>query len=571
MSQIKNNIIANMFYEIADLLELKGIQFKPRAYRRAARNIKALSESIENFYVEGELKEISGVGESIASKIKEILDTGRLQYLDDLKDEFPENFQKLLNIQGLGPKRIMKLYEELNIKNLEDLESAIEHHKIRKLEGFGEKSEENISKGIKLYKESQERFLLGDILPIALKLRSNLAEQKSTKKIEIAGSIRRRKETIGDIDILVVSDKPEEIMDYFVNLKIVNRVLSKGLTRSSVITEKNLQIDLRVVEESSFGSALLYFTGSKEHNVKLRKIALDRKWKLSEYGLRDKEKKELIAGKNEHNIYDLLGMDYIPPELREDQGEIEAAKEHQLPQLVELSEIKGDLHIHTKWSEGEHSIEDMANQGIQLGYDYIAICDHSKGLQIANGLDEKGFKEQFKKIDSVNKQLDQIELLKGAEVNIDSEGNLDIHNSILKELDIVIASIHSGFTSPQKQVTKRLISAMHNDYVNIIGHPTGRIIHRREPLNLDLTEIFEVASKLGIHMELNSYPNRLDLSDINCKKAKKSNLKIAINTDAHNKNHMRYMELGVATAKRGWIEKSDVLNCLELKKLNETL
>jgi len=571
MSQIKNNKIANMLYEIADLLELKGVQFKPRAYRTAARNINSLSESIEDYYVDGELKEISGVGESIASKIKEILDTGRLRYLDDLRKEFPENLQELLNIQGLGPKRIIKLYEDLDIKNLEDLEEALKNNEIRKLEGFGEKSEENIFKGIKLYKESQERFLLGDILPIALELKEKLEEQQIAKKVQIAGSIRRRKETIGDIDILITSDEPEEIMDYFVNLDIVNRVLSKGLTKSSVITEKNLQIDLRVVDPSSFGSALLYFTGSKEHNVKLRKIALDHNWKLSEYGLRDKKKNEVIAGEDESKIYELLGMAYISPELREDNGEIEAAMDKRLPTLIELSDIKGDLHIHTKWSEGDNSIEEMAQKAIKLGHEYIAICDHSKSLQIANGLDEDRFKKQFEEIDKINNNLEEIEILRGAEVNIDSKGELDIDNSILKELNIVIASIHSGFKSSQKELNDRLISAMHNDYVNIIGHPTGRIIHKREPLNLDLTEIFKVASDLGIYLELNSYPNRLDLSDINCKKAKNSNVKIVINSDSHNRNHMKYMELGVATARRGWIEKTDVLNCLEFKKLKEKL
>ncbi|MEJ2294131.1 MAG: DNA polymerase/3'-5' exonuclease PolX [Candidatus Lokiarchaeota archaeon] len=560
MSQLKNNKIADMLYEIADLLELKGIQFKPQAYRRAARNIKSLPESIESLYVEGELKEIPGVGESIALKIKEILETGKLQYLDDLKEEFPKHLQNLLKIQGLGPKRLMKLYKELDIKNLEDLEKALKNEEIQKIEGFGKKSEENILKGIQLYKESQKRFLLGDILPIALELKNMLIKQEVTEKVEVAGSIRRRKETIGDVDILVVSDNPSQIMDFFVNLEMVNRVLSKGLTRSSVITKNNLQIDLRVIERSSFGSALLYFTGSKEHNIKLRKIALERNWKLSEYGLRDKDKNVVIAQEKEDQIYKVLNMEYIPPELREDRGEIEAAIENKLPKLIELSDIRGDLHIHTKWSVGENSIEEMAHKGIVLGYQYIAICDHTKGLQVANGLDENRFTEQFKEIDKLNEKLDEIEILKGAEVNIDSNGKLDMNNSILKELDVVIASIHSGFKSTNQMLTDRLISAMHNDYVNIIGHPTGRIIHHREALDLDLTKIFNMASVLGIYMELNSYPNRLDLSDINCKKAKNSDLKIVINTDAHNKTHMNYMELGVVTAKRGWIEKPDVLN-----------
>jgi DNA polymerase (family 10) len=571
MSQLKNDEIANKLYEIADLLELKGVQFKPQAYRKAARNINSLSLSIEILYKKGELENIQGVGESIASKIKEFLETGKLQYLEDLRKEFPIHLQDLLNIQGLGPKHLMKLYKELNIKNLEDLEKAIKNKEIQKIEGFGKKSEENILKGIQLYKESQKRFLLGDILPIALELKNLLIKQEATKMVEIAGSIRRRKETIGDVDILVVSDKPQQIMDFFINLEIVNRVLSKGITRSSVVTEKNLQIDLRVIEKSSFGSALLYFTGSKEHNIKLRKIALERNWKLSEYGLRDRDKNEVIAQEKEDQIYRVLNMAYIPPELREDRGEIEAAIEKKLPKLIELSDIKGDLHIHTKWSDGENSIEEMAKKGIELGYKYLAVCDHTKGLQIANGLDEVRITEQFKEIEKLNEELDEIEILKGAEVNIDSNGKLDLNNSILKELDVVIASIHSGFKNTKQKLTDRIISAMHNDYVNIIGHPTGRIIHQREALDLDLIEIFTVASELGIHMELNSFPNRLDLSDLNCRKAKNSDLKIVINTDAHNKTQMNHMELGVATAKRGWIEKPDVLNCLTLKKLKTLL
>lgn len=571
MSYIKNKKIANILFEVADLLELKGVQFKPRAYRRAAQNISTLSKSIEEFYNEGDLEDISGVGESIASKVIEILETGKLQYLNELREEFPEDIQKLMNIQGLGPKKLMKLYKKLDIKNLQDLEQAVKNKKIRNLEGFGKKSEENIIKGIKMYKEAQERFLLGEILPIAREIKKKISEQKVVQKIKIAGSIRRKKETIGDVDILIISNEPNEIMDYFVNLEEVTRVLSKGKTRSSIITENNLQIDLRVVEESNFGSALQYFTGSKEHNVMLRKIALDKNWKLSEYGLRDKKKNERIAGENEEDIYELLGLTYIPPELRENNGEIEAAKENKLPKLIELSDIKGDLHIHTNWSEGDHSIEEMGQKGIELGYEYLAICDHSKTLQIAQGLDENRFKKQIKEIQRINEELDEIELLKGAEVNIDSEGSLDLDNSVLKDLDIVVASIHSGFKSSQKELTNRLITAMHNDYVDVIGHPTGRILHKREPMDLDLTKIFEVALDLGIVMELNAYPNRLDLSDINCRKAKNSNLKIAINTDSHNKNQMRFMELGVATAKRGWIEKNNVINTLSLKELIKLL
>lgn len=571
MSNIKNINIAKILFEIADLLELKGIEFKPRAYRRAAQSVESLSSSILKYYKEGKLENIQGIGDSIASKIEEILENGNLKYLNELRKEFPEDLRELMKIQGLGPKRLMKLYENLKIKDLEDLEEAAEKNEIREIEGFGEKSEENIIKGIKMFKQTKERFLLGDILPIAQEMKKKLNQNNEVEKIKICGSIRRMKETIGDLDILIISDKPESLMDFFVDLEEVKRVLSKGKTRSTIITKNNLQVDLRIVERKNFGSALQYFTGSKEHNVKLRKIASDKDWKLSEYGLRDKSKNEIIAGENEHQIYNKLGLAYIQPELRTANGEIEAAKNNELPELIDLGEIKGDLHIHTNWSEGKHSIKEMAKRAIELNYEYIAICDHSKGLPIANGLDEDKFRTQIEEIDQLNEEIKKIEIIKGAEVNIDKNGKIDLNNSLLKDLDLVIASIHSGFKKSKSENTERLINAMHNDYVDIIGHPTGRILQKRESMDLDLDQVFRIAEELGVVMELNAFPTRLDLSDINCRKAKDYGITIAINTDSHDKNHMFDMRLGIGTARRGWIERSEVLNTLNLKNLQEVI
>jgi DNA polymerase (family 10) len=560
-----------MLYEIADLLELKGVQFKPRAYRRAAQNIETLSDDIEKVYKENMLQEIEGVGESIATKVREILETGNLEYLQDLKAEFPSGLQEMMNIQGLGPKTLMKLYEELGISNLDELETAAKNKKIRKLEGFGKKSENNILENIELYKKFQERFLLGYILPIAKGIENKLKNLKEVEKINLAGSIRRRKETIGDVDILIVSKKPTEVMDYFTSLEEVERIVSKGETKSTIITGEDLQIDLRVVEESSFGSALQYFTGSKDHNIELRKIALDSNWKLSEYGLVSKDDNKIIARESEEDIYKKLGLKYIEPELRENRGEIKASKKGTLPDLIQLKDIKGDLHVHTKWSEGSHTIKEMAKEAIKFEYDYLAICDHAKTLQIAQGIKDEDFPDYIDEIKRLDDELDEIKIFSGIEANIDSDGNLDVPIKFLKDLDIVVGSVHSGFKMKEKEMTARINKALHNDYINILGHPTGRILKKREPYEVNLTEIFKTAKDMNVFMEINSFPERLDLSDINCQNAKKYKIEFAINTDAHNLDHLRYMELGIATARRGWLEKKDVINSLELSELKNKI
>lgn len=573
MSKITNSKISQIFYEIADILEIKGVQFKPRAYRRAAQTIETLPGDIKDIYDKGELQEIPGIGTSLASKIEEIIETGRLSYLEELREELPQGLRELVKIEGVGPKTAQKLHKKLEISNVDQLESAAKQEKIRHLEGFGRKSEENILKNIQQYKSAQERFLLGYVFPIAEEIENRLKELKAVEKISLAGSIRRRKETIGDVDILVTSQRPMEVMDVFTQLSEVKRVLAKGKTKSTVVLTNNLQVDLRVVQEENFGSALQYFTGSKEHNIRLRELALDKNWKLSEYGLIDRSTNKKLAGEEEREIYQALNMDYIEPELRENRGEVEAALEGELPDLVQYKTVKGDLHVHTDWSDGAYSIEEMAETAQSLGYDYLGVCDHSKTLQIAHGLTEEEIRKQIGEIEKINRQMEEFTILCGIEANIDSEGKLDLQDEVLKDLDVVVASVHSGFQQSEEKITGRVLTAMHNEYVDIIGHPTGRIIDKREGYQIDLPKVFETASKLDIFLEINAFPNRLDLSDVNCFKARDYGVKFSIATDSHQREHLRYMELGVDNARRGWLEETDVVNTSnweELKKLLET-
>lgn len=571
MSKIKNSEIAQIFYEIADLLEIRGVKFKPRAYRRAAQTIETLPEDIRTVHDRGELQKIPGVGSSLASKIQEILDTGRLEYLEELREELPLGLKELVEIEGIGPKTALKLHKKLKVSNVDQLESAAKQGKIRRLEGFGKKSEENILNSIQLYRTAQERFLLGYISPIAEEIENKLKNLDTVERISLAGSIRRRKETIGDVDILVTSQQPLEVMNYFTQLSEVKRVLAKGKTKSTVVLTNNLQVDLRVVDQESFGSALQYFTGSKEHNITLRELALDKNWKLSEYSLLDKSTNKKIAGEDEEEIYTALGLTYIEPELRENRGEVEAALDDKLPDLIRYGEVRGDLHVHTTWSDGSYSIQDMAKAAQSLGYDYLGICDHSKTLQIAHGLTEEEIRKQTDEIEKLNREMEEFTILCGIEVNIDSDGKLDIKDEVLKDLDVVVASVHFGFRQSEDKMTQRVLTAMHNDYVDAIGHPTGRIINKRQPYHIDLSKIFETAAELGVFMEINAFPNRLDLSDLNCYKAKDYGVKFSIATDAHHKDHLRYMQLGVATARRGWLEKTDVINTANLKEVNKVL
>ena len=570
---MKNQEIAKIFYEIAYFLEMEGVKFKPYAYEKAALTLEGLEKDVEEIYkkegLEG-LKKIPGIGESIAKKIEEYLKTGKIQYYEDYKKKYPINLDELMGIEGLGPKRMKVLYEKLGIKNLKDLEEAIKAHKIARLPGFGEKTEKNILEAIEFAKRSKGRFLLGDILPKVKEIFEKLKSLKEVEKIEVVGSIRRMKETIGDVDFLVISKNPEPIMDFFVSLPGVIKVWGKGTTKASVRMKEGFDMDIRVLPRKSFGAALQYFTGSKEHNIALRKIAIEKGMKLSEYGLFKGSK--MIAGEFEEEIYQKLGLDWIPPELREDRGEIEAAMAHKLPKLIDYKDIKGDLHVHSKWDGGKNSIEEIAEYAIKMGYEYVGIADHTKFLKIEHGLDEKRLRERNKEIDKLNQKFKgKIRILKGCEANILPDGKIDIDDECLKEQDFVIAGVHSRFKMTKEEMTERIIRAMKNPNVDIISHPTGRLIQKRGEYEIDFDKILRVAKETGTILEINSYPERLDLNDINIKKAKEMGVKMVINTDAHHVDQMRFIELGIAQARRGWAEKEDIINCWPLEKMLEFL
>jgi len=566
-----NKKIASALYEMADLLEIKGVAFKPRAYRRAAQAIETLREDVKAVHRRGGLGEIPGIGSSMASKIKEFVETGSIKSLEELREEVPRDLRELMEIEGVGPKTAVELHEQLGISNIDELEKAAKSGRIRDLKGFGAKREEMVLQGVRMYRSAQGKFLLGHALPIAEEVVGELEKSTAVTKISLAGSIRRRKETIGDIDVLAASKEPLRVIDRFTRYPGVEKVLSKGTTKSSIVLAEGLQVDLRVVDEESFGSALQYLTGSKEHNIRLRELAIDRNWKLSEYGLFDKRTNEKLAGEKEGDIYKALGLNYIEPELREGRGEIEAALQGRLPRLVGYDEIKGDLHVHTDWSDGSHSLKAMADAAKSLGHEYLAICDHTKALRIAGGLSEEDLRRQSDEIEEINRGMDDFTILSGVEVNIDSSGKFDIADNVLMDLDIVVASIHSGFKQPEAKITDRVLTAMHNDYVNVIGHPTGRIINRRGPYRIDLPRIFEAASELGVLMEVNAFPDRLDLSDMNCLRSKDYGVKVSIATDAHHEDQLEYIEYGVATARRGWLERKDVVNTYELGDLRRLL
>jgi DNA polymerase (family 10) len=569
---MKNQEIANILYEIAYFLEMEGVPFKPFAYEKAAITLENLEENIEDVYKKGGIKAleaIPGIGKSIAQKIEEYLKTGKIKYYEEFKKKMPVDIEELTAVEGIGPKMVKILYQKLGIKDLKDLEKAAKAHKIAPLFGFGEKTEKNILQGIKFLKRSKGRFLLGEVLPIVREIEKELKKLKEVKKINVAGSLRRRKETIGDVDLLVVADNPEIVMDVFVNLPGVIKVWGKGKTKSSIRLKQGIDADLRVVPEKSYGSALQYFTGSKEHNIATRKIAIDRGLKLNEYGVFKGSK--MVAGKTEVEIYKILGMEWIPPELRENRGEIEAALKHKLPKLIDYNDIKGDLHCHTKWDGGANSIEEMAEIAIEMGYEYLGISDHTKALKIEHGLDEKQLTQQRKEINKINSKLKTINskfrILQGAEANILKDGRIDIKDEALKKLDYAIAGIHSNFKMEKSEMTERIIRAMKNPYINIISHPTGRILKRRDEYQIDFDKILRAARETGTILEINSFPERLDLNDINIKRAKEAGVKMIINTDAHHKDQLRYIEFGIAQARRGWAEKKDIINSQPLDKL----
>jgi len=565
-----NYELAQIFYAIADFLDIEGVAWKPQAYKKVARVLENLREDVEVIYDKKGIKglmEIEGVGQAIAEKIEEYIHTGEIQEYNKLKKGLPKGIGQLLDIGSLGPKKVAVLYKELKIKNLKDLEKAIKKNKIAELPGFGIKTQDNILAGIEMMKRGSERMLLGEALPIARELVKELKKLKEVQQVEIAGSLRRRKETIGDIDILVSSKAPNKVMNSFTSLGYVDRILAKGETKSSVFLSAGIQADLRVINPAVFGAALQYFTGSKEHNIKLRSIAHNKGYKLSEYGLFNNKTGKLIAGKTEAEIYKKLGRSYIEPELRENLNEIELAKENKLPKLVELKDIKGDFHMHTIASDGVNSAEEMAIAAKKFGYKYIAITDHTKYDRIANGLKEDEMFEYAKRIRELNKKIKGIKIFAGAEVAILSDGNLDYADDVLKKLDVVIASLHSGFKQEKDASTKRVLKALDNKYVDIFGHPTGRLIHQREPVRFDLPETFKLCKDRRIMLEINSSPSRLDLKDTDIKQAIDIGCNFVINTDSHATSHFYGLEFGVATARRGWATPNHIINTKPLNQL----
>lgn len=565
---MKNQEIASLFERIANILELKGENtFRINSYRKVARVIGDLAEDIEEIAKTQKLTDIPGIGEGTAEKIIEYLHTGKMAKYEEVKDGVSEETVALMQIPGLGPKTVAMLNRELGIVGLNDLENALREGKLRGLFGIGEKKIENILKGIELFKTSQQRISIGMAYPIVKRIIAGLRHDTQIKDIQAAGSLRRMKETVGDIDILVSGAEGADIVGSFVKMPGVTQVLAAGDTKGSVRVREGVQVDVRVVREDEFGSALQYFTGSKEHNIYLREIAKKKGFKVSEYGIFQGNKK--VGGRFEEEIYKILGMDWIPPELRENRGEIEAAQKGTLPKLIQLSDMKGDLHNHSNWSDGIPTFEEMATYAMKMDYHYLVVSDHSKSLHVAHGLEDEELLEEIEEIDRLNKKFKGFTLLKGSEVDIKANGALDFPDQLLEKLDVVIASIHSGFKQGKEKITERMIAAIRNPYVNIIAHPTGRLISKREGYEVDMDKVIEACLETGTALEINCYYDRLDLDDINCRKAKEAGVMIAISTDAHHVDQMWMMELGVGIARRGWLETKDVINTLSVDTLKE--
>ena len=568
-SNVDNTKVARIFREMADLLAIKGENpFRIRAYERAADIIETLSGNVGELYREGKLNKIPGIGKGILEKIETIIKTGTLPAYEELKSALPPGLIELLSVPDVGPRTARLLYEKIGIKNIQELEEAAQKGKLRDLPGLGAKKEENILRGIKLYKMRTSRILLGKALPIVDEVLAELKEKASSfiQEISPAGSLRRGKETIGDIDILATSSDPLSLMDIFSHLSFVDEVLAKGETKSSILTCQGLQMDLRVVPPDCFGAAIQYFTGSKSHNIRLRERAIKRGLKINEYGVFN-QKGEKIAGREEEEVYRCLGLSFIPPELREDRGEIEAAESGILPCLICEKDIKGDLHMHTNYSDGKHSIEEMAEEARKRGYEYIAITDHSSSLKIAGGLSIQKLLSQVERIKKINSRFKDFVILTGAEVDIRQDGSLDFPDEILSKIDVVIAAIHTGFKQDERTMTQRIIKAIRHPLVKILAHPTGRLLGEREGYAVDLDKVFNVAKEEGVWLEINSQPDRLDLEDYWSMEAKRRGIKMVINTDAHSKESLDFIRLGVITARRGWLEKEDVVNTLSLDDL----
>lgn len=568
---LHNREIAAMFLRLADLLEVENANpFRVRAYRNAARTVGDHTQSMARLLEQGEdPDDLPGIGKDIADKIRVIVNTGKLPILEEVEARTPPALSELMKIEGLGPKRVKALYEHLNIRTLEDLERAARSGKIRELEGFGQKTEELILKRLEQFSRREGRTKLIDAEAIAEPLLDYLKQCPGVDKIVVAGSYRRRRDTVGDLDLVITARKSAPVMDYFIDYPEVLDIISKGSTRSSVRLQCGLSVDLRVVPKASYGAALHYFTGSKAHNIAVRTLGVKKGLKINEYGVFRGDRR--LAGRSEKEIYAAVDLPFIEPELREQRGEIEAAQQNALPRLLRLRDIRGDLHVHTVATDGKHTLEQMARAACDKGYQYLAISDHSQHLSVAKGLDPKRLREQIRAIDRLNQKLDGLVVLKSIEVDILENGELDLPDDILRELDLTVASVHYKFDLPRKKQTERILRALDNPYVTILGHPTGRLINQREPYDVDLEAVMKAARERGCHLELNAQPDRMDLTDDACMLAKKLGLKVAISTDAHSVANLDFMRLGVDQARRGWLERKDVINTRPLSQLRKLL
>jgi DNA polymerase (family 10) len=564
---VHNSKIAKVFNDIADILEIKGEnRFRIRAYRRAAQNIESLAKDVTEIKKD-DLTEIPGIGSDLADKISELAETGKLRFYEEIKKDVPPGLLDVLKIPGLGPRTAKLFFDKLHIRDIDTLEKLAMDGKLKSLPGIKAKTEENILKGITTLRRHTGRYPIGIVLPLAEAILREIDEKSPVQQLALAGSLRRWKDTIKDIDILATSRKPDKVMDAFVHLTHAKDVIMEGPTKSSIMTDNGIQVDLRVVSEDSFGSALAYFTGSKAHNVRLREMAVKKGLKINEYGIFNTRTDRKLGGRKESDIYRSLGLPFIAPEMREDTGEIEAAMQGKLASLVKMEDIKGDLHVHSNYSDGKHDLMKLVQVSRKKGYKYIAITDHSKGLGIAGGMSVEKLLEQHRRIREINKKLRGFKVLSGTEVDIRSDGTLDYPDEILKKLDMVIASVHSGFRQSREQITRRINSAIMNPFVSIIAHPTGRIIGERDAYEVEMDQILKAAAETSTAMEINAYPFRLDLNDIHVRLAKKMGVMLSVSTDAHRESQFEFMKYGIGIARRGWLSKGNILNTFHYDRL----
>jgi len=581
---MENIEIARVLNEYADLLELKvENRFRIRSYRKAAQMVQGLSTPIAQLIEQGkDLTVLPGVGDSMAEHIMEIFTSGTLKALDGLRKEIPAAVSELMEIERLGPKRTKQLQEQLGISSIKDLQQALDAGKLVRLPGFGKKSIEKLRQAIQTFQKRPKRFLLRDAEQLARPLIEHLGAGGDIEKVEIAGSYRRRMETVGDIDILVASENPESVMQRFQSYSEVVRVLAAGATRGTIILRSGLQVDLRILPRRSYGAALNYFTGSKAHNIALRSLGVEHGLRINEYGIfrvprgvkpadPEKAEGERIGGADEQDVYRILKLDYVPPELRDARGEIQAAREHKLPELIKLNDIRGDFHMHSKWTDGNNTIEEMVRACEQLGYQYCAITDHSQAVHVAGGLSAKEIMAQLEEINKLRAKIHNIRLLAGCEVDILADGSLDYPDDLLDQLDIVVAAVHSKMAMTKSQMTKRVVKALAHPAVKILAHPTGRLINDREPYAIDLDEVFRAAKVFGVAVELNAQPDRLDLNDKHVQRTREIGVKIAINSDAHSVGQLRFMSYGIDQARRGWMEKQQVVNTMTWPQIGKWL